>query len=220
MDLLVRIWHRASKLNAIGGSVVLLSPYPCHAAMPRQPLLFQEDWQSIKVHSDMLSLKEIQMKYFLIIFLLGAMLITAGCMSSNQNIPIIPAQIATASNQCHQEAYQEEYQTPIQFSYQEYQQTPIPVEYNWSHSPRGEMCGLDFEIIDIVTIHNVDSAGGIFTVTTNFYDGNTLQSNASSQGYIGPREPVIFYPEIKGLPYSKDWRTRYTIKNTILPPPR
>jgi hypothetical protein len=158
------------------------------------------------------------MKYFLGIFLPGALLITAGCISGNQNIPVMPAHPATASDQCHQEAYQEAYQTPMQFSYQEYQQTPVPVEYTWSHSPRGELCGLDFEIIDIVTIHNVDSAGGIFTVMTDFYDGTTVQSHASAQGYTGPGERVLFYPNIKGLPYSEDWRTRYTIKNTIVPP--
>lgn len=172
----------------------------------------------MKVNPDMLSLKGMRMKHLLFIFLLGAVLITAGCIRGNQNIPIIPAQIATASNQCHQEAYQEAYQTPTQFSYQEPQQTTVPVEYNWSHSPRGETSGLDFEITDIVTIHNADSAGGTFTITTNFYEGNTLQSNVSNLGYIGPGERVVFYPQIKGLNYSKDWRTRYTTKNTIVPP--
>lgn len=172
----------------------------------------------MKVTSDMPLFKELRMKDFLLIFLLGAIIITSGCIRSNQNIPVLPAQIAPASNQCHQEAFQEEYQTPIQLSYQEHQQTPVPVEYNWSHSPRGEIRGLDFEITDIVTIHNLDSAGGMFTVSTNCYEGNTVQSDASGQGYIGPGERVIFYPHLKGLTYSKDWRTRYTIKNTIVPP--
>lgn len=158
------------------------------------------------------------MKYLLFFVLLVAILITAGCISRNQNIPVIPAQIATASKQCHQEAYQEAYQVTTQFPYQEPQQTIVPVEYNWSHSPRGDIDLLDFEITDIVTIHNVDSAGGTFTITTNFYEGNTLKSNASSLDYIGPGESVIFYPKFKGLNYSKDWRTCYTMKNTIVPP--
>ena len=159
-----------------------------------------------------------RMKYLLFIVLLVAMLITAGCIRANQNIPVIPAQIATVSKQCHQEAYQEAYQMPTQYTYQEPLQTSVPVEYNWSHSPRGDINGLDFEITDVISIHNVDSAGGTFTITTNFYEYNTLKSNISSLGYIGPGESVIFYPKIKSINYSKDWQTRYTLKNTIVPP--
>ena len=121
------------------------------------------------------------------------------------------------SKQCTQEPYQEAYQDPQQVPYQEYVQTTVPVQYDWSYNPVSDI-GFNWEITDKVYIHNVDSQGGTFSVTANFYEGNALRSTATGRDYIGPGESKYFYLESSGLSYSTDWPTRYTIVHNIIPP--
>jgi hypothetical protein len=126
--------------------------------------------------------------------------------------PIIP--VKTSVQVPHQVAKQ----VPYQVAYQEEEKTEVPIKYDYQASAHETLAGLDWELVVICDIENVDNAGGTFMVTVNFYDGGKLAYSTSDRKYIGPGETKRFELQSKGLAWSTDWRTRYEIKYQITPP--
>jgi len=126
--------------------------------------------------------------------------------------PFIPISVPV------QEPYQVAIQVPYQVPYQELVTNYFDVQYTMSK--RLESTGiLDWELIQYVTINNVDNQGGPFTVSASFLDVNSVAYRAPSQTkYIGPGQSIAFIFQSAGLSYSTDWTTRYRTQNDISTP--
>jgi hypothetical protein len=103
---------------------------------------------------------------------------------------------------------------PVSVSYQVPSEVPLKYTYTQSYSSVGI---LEWELQYTCTITNVDTVGGTFTVQANFKDGTISKYSVSGQNYIGSGQKATFQLSSKGLSYSTDWQTRYTVSPSITP---
>ena len=102
--------------------------------------------------------------------------------------------------------------------YRTTEQYEVPVNYKVVDSSCTGVGILDWEIECEIVLENVDSQGGTFTVTLEYYDSGKLVYSPSDSKYIGPGQQARFVFKSQGLSYSTDWRNRYSMKYEVDPP--
>ena len=113
--------------------------------------------------------------------------------------------------------YQETVQVPTQVPYQAAVQQQVDLKYSKSAS-WGSGGILDFYLEEDVTITNLDTQGGSFTATGNFYDGGVKKSTQSQSVYINPGETATVNLKDYSFSYDSNWRTRYSADYSVTPP--
>ncbi|WP_424358986.1 hypothetical protein [Methanocella sp. MCL-LM] len=113
--------------------------------------------------------------------------------------------------------YQETVQVPAQVPYQAAVQQHVDLKFSKSAS-WGSGGLTDFYLEEDVIITNLDTQGGSFTATGNFYDGGVKKSTQSKSVYINPGETTTVNLRDYSFNYDSNWRTRYSADFSVTPP--
>jgi len=99
----------------------------------------------------------------------------------------------------------------VDVPYQATEEYQVPLKYEYSGMQTTTLHGFDVWAVGEVTIKNVDSETGLFTVSQTFTTLNRQTQTKSSSHYVMSGESVIFHEEYD-ISLGEDFKMTYTVQ--------